>query len=142
MDPVCEELCDFLAFPLGCHVPCSVNSCEVKTIVTDEVARDLAISVPWSPVLLNRPVKFLNPSASSIGRDSTISISRVMENLVAILLQDLIDPERAFILISIALVDIIITLDPSLYRIGNVKSTSDILSIIVIRHIVAKKWVR
>jgi hypothetical protein len=53
----------------------------------------LTIGVPGSPGLLDGPVKLLNPSAGTIGGDGTISVSRVEEDLVAVLLKDFIDPE-------------------------------------------------
>ena len=93
MDPVSEELGYLLALPLRGHVPGAVDSGEVETIVADEVARYLSIRVPRVPILLDRPVKHLNPSAGAIGRYSAICVARVEEHLVAILLHDLVDPE-------------------------------------------------
>lgn len=47
MDPVREQLGDFLAFPLRSHVASTMHSGEVKTtLVVDEVTGDLAIGVP------------------------------------------------------------------------------------------------
>lgn len=120
MDPVCEELGDLLAFPLGGHVSSAVNSCEVETIVADEITGDLSISVPWVPVFLDGPVKLLDPSACAIGWDSTIGISRIKEHFVTILFHNLIDPEGALILISIVFIYSVIALNPSLNRVRNV----------------------
>ena len=93
MDPVSEELGYLLALPLRGHVTSAVDCGEVETIVADEIARNLSIGVPRIPILLDIPVKHLNPSAGAIGRYSAICVARVEEHLVAILLHDLVDPE-------------------------------------------------
>ena len=93
MDPIREELRYLLALPLGGHVPGAVDRGEVEAVVANKVAGDLSIGVPRVPVLLDGPVKHLNPSACAIGRYSTICVTRVEENLVAVLLHDLVDPE-------------------------------------------------
>ena len=93
MHPAHDKLSDFLAFPLGSHVASAVNSRKVESFVTNNEAGDLTIGVPRSPGLLDGPVKLLNPSAGAIGGHGTISVSRVEEDLVAVLLKDFIDPE-------------------------------------------------
>ena len=93
MDPAHDKLGDFLAFPLGSQVPSAVNSRKIESFVTNYETGDLTVGVPRSPGLLDGPVKLLNPSAGTIGRDSTISISRVEKDFIAVLLKDFIDPE-------------------------------------------------
>ena len=93
MDPIREELGYLLALPLRGHVPCAVDRGEVEAIVADEVAGYLSIGIPRVPILRDRPVQHLNPSAGTIGRYSAICVARVEEHLVAILLHDLVDPE-------------------------------------------------
>jgi hypothetical protein len=50
VNPVGEELGDFLAFPLRSHMSSAMNGSKVKgsniTLVVDEVARYLVVSVP------------------------------------------------------------------------------------------------
>jgi hypothetical protein len=84
--PAHDKLGDFLAFPLRSHVAGAVDSRKVESLVTDNEAGDLTIGVPRGPGLLDGPVKLLNPSASAIGWDGTVSVSRVEENLIAVLL--------------------------------------------------------
>ena len=93
MDPIREELSYLFALPLGCHVPCAVDSRKVEAVVADEVAGDLSIGVPRVPILRYWPVQHLNPSAGTISWYSTICVTRVKEHFVAILLHDLVDPE-------------------------------------------------
>jgi hypothetical protein len=101
MDPACKELGDLLALPLRSHVPCSMNCSEIETIVLDDIARNLTIGIPRSPGCLNWPIEKLNPSSCAISRYSSISITRVENHSIIVLLKNLIDPERAFVLIGI-----------------------------------------
>ena len=73
--------------PLGCHVPCSVDSCESElTVLTGlNIAANLAIHEVLVPSVLNGPVFILNPGLCPVGADNHISISRILEDFVLVL---------------------------------------------------------
>jgi hypothetical protein len=134
MDPVREQFSDLLAFPLRSHVASSMNSGEVKTaLVVDEVAGDLTIGVPWSPRSLNIEVKTFNPSAGALSGYGTVGISRVEKHLVVILKEYLIDPEGSLKLKTILGWYFWAAHWPALNAIRNVKGTSDISTVDVVR---------
>jgi len=91
------------------------DRCKIKIwLVFLIVAGDLSIANPWGPLLLNRPVKVLNPVSSSEHWYSTISVSREEEHLeFRVVLHDAVNPEGAFILLMPLGVNVIITLNPS-----------------------------
>lgn len=88
----------------------SMNCCEIKTIVLDDVARYLAISVPWSPWGLYWPVELFNPSSCTIGGYSAVGITRVENHSIVVLFENFVDPEGTLILIRIVSIDRIVAL--------------------------------
>ena len=93
----------------------TLDGCKIKIwLVFLIVAGDLSIANPWGPLLLNRPVKVLNPVSSSEHWYSTISVSREEEHLeIRVVLHDAVNPEGAFILLMPLGVNVIIALNPS-----------------------------
>ena len=132
MHPAHNELGNFLAFPLWGHVTSTMNSSEVEAFVADLEPGYLTVGVPGSPGLLDGPIKHLNPSAGSISGDGAISISRVEEDLVAVLLEDFVYPEGSFVLISVVHVNVIVALLPSLNVVWNVNGSSNILTVSIV----------
>ena len=132
MHPAHNELGNFLAFPLWCQMTSTMNSSEVEAFVADLETGYLTVGVPGSPGLLDGPVKHLNPSAGAISGDGTIGISRVEEDLVAVLLEDFVYPEGSFELISVVHVNVIVALLPSLNVVWNVNGPSNVLTVSIV----------
>ncbi len=132
VDPAHNEFGNLLAFPLWSHVSSTVNGGEIEALVADKEAGDLPIGVPRGPGLLNRPVKHLNPSAGAIGGHGPISISGVEEDFVAVLLENLVYPERTLVLIGVVLVYIIVAFLPGLHVIGDVQRSSNVLAVSIV----------
>ena len=94
MDPICEKCSYFFAFPLRSHMSNTMNGGEVQSfLVSDNIAGNLAINIPGSPLLTDCEFKAINPSSCSISWDSTIGITGEEENSVIILHQYLVDPK-------------------------------------------------
>lgn len=141
VDPVGEELGDVLAFPLRGHMSHTVDRGEVHAIVADEVAGDLVVREPRCPGLLNGPAKHRDPAASTVGGHGAIGITRIEEDLVAVLLHDLVDPVGALILIRVVLIDGIVALEPSLDVVGDVERASHVNTVGIVSKVVSKEGV-
>ena len=132
MDPAHNEFGNLLAFPLWSQMSSAVNGREIEALVADKETRDLPIGVPRGPGFLNWPVKHLNPSAGAIGGHGAISISRVEEDFVAILLENLVYPERTLVLIGVVTVYIIVAFLPGLHMVGDVQRSSHVLAVSIV----------
>jgi len=75
VDPVGEELGDFLSLPGGSHMACSVHCGEIHAVVADEVARDLPVSDPLAPRLLYWEVEAFYPLTRAKGWNSTVGVT-------------------------------------------------------------------
>lgn len=70
-----DKLRNCLAFPLGSHVPDSVDGRERELTAVFEVAREVPVGRPGSPLLCDGPGLLLDPSASSKGCHRTIRVT-------------------------------------------------------------------
>ena len=91
-----NKLRDSLAFPLGSHVPDSVDGRERELTAVFKVAREVPVGRPGSPLLGNWPGLLLDPSARSKGCHCAIRVTRVVHQAISIWVaeKNVIDPDR------------------------------------------------
>jgi hypothetical protein len=77
----------------------SFHGYEVQSIERLNIASHLTVNHPRPPFVNQREVEFLEPSLGSVGRDSAISVARVVEHADASSSEDFVDPERTFLLV-------------------------------------------
>lgn len=74
----------------------TMDSTEVHTFSSGKVTSDLLVDVERSERLDDRPSKLMHPLLSTVGRHSTISISRIVEDSESVS-DDVVDPFRGFV---------------------------------------------
>jgi len=133
-----DHLCDLLASPLRSHVANTLDREEVESLITLVVASNLAVGEPWSPLGGDWPVELLNPLLSAIGRDGSISITRVEHELDSVL-EDAVDPHGCLIL------HVVVqgggALLPDWSAVWNVEGSSHLWKVHVVSKIVTKDYV-
>ena len=97
MDPFGKHGSHSFTFPLWGHVSNTMNSSEGQTIIVFYISLNLsaALNEPRSILFSSFPSQSSDPLPSSVGWNSTISITRVEEDLIFVS-QDGINPEGGF----------------------------------------------
>jgi len=98
MNPMGDHICDRLTSPLRCHMSDTLHGDELDAIVLLDETRDLSVSVPGTPGLGDFTVELGQPLLATVGRNGTISITRVEHHGNARVLKDVVDPKRCLVL--------------------------------------------
>ena len=101
VNPVGDEGLAMLWSPLWCHMTNTSECEEVKSIIVSLESCNLGIfSVPCSPftMILEWPVKLLQPSLCTICWDSAISVSRIEDHSIICISQNWVYPDWGLIL--------------------------------------------
>ena len=109
---------------------------KVQTVIPFGVARHLPISEPGSPSLFGSPVEALNPIFGSFGGHCAISVSRVLQNAVFVF-EDGVNPNGG--LVGFVILDLGGAFGPRLNFLGDVERLAHILSVHVVRDVLAQK---
>ena len=132
MDELSDQLSDILALPLRRHVSHTMNGRESKVIVLDDVSGELIIGGPCSPVLGDAPALLSDPLSGTKRGYSSVCVSRVMHQAIAVLLHCRVDPDGPFSETLVGIVNIIVALLIRWKVTWYVESQPDILSIEVV----------
>jgi hypothetical protein len=97
VDKVENSVVGRLSFKLRSHVTSAMDCHEGETITNFNVASNLGsihiLDIVGAPGFLDFPIQLIDPLLSTIGCNSTISVTRVFKNLV-FSLKKRIDPLR------------------------------------------------
>ena len=132
MDEFRDKWSHILSFPLRGHMPNTMHRCEDKVIIIDQVAWDLPISSPGSPVICDVPTLLADPLSGAESWNGSICIPWIMEQFVAISLENGIDPNRTLSIGKIGSIDTIAALLVRSYKVWNMKCCSHISSIQIV----------
>ena len=91
MDPVADHLVHGSALPLWCHVSNTLDSVEIKTFSLFGEPLNLTVLDPRAPFISHFPVELVDPLFGAVSGNSSVSVSGVDHDAVAIL-EERIDP--------------------------------------------------
>lgn len=134
VDECRDDLGDLFSLPLRGHMANSVHSHELEIVVIDLVARGLLVGDPLPPLVGHGPVLSLDPSPGSKSGYGTVSVAREEHHLVAIGLEDGIDPHRSLVLQMVLEAVVAVASGPAWGGGRDVHSGSHIGSVDVVTH--------
>lgn len=129
VDELSDQLSNILALPLRCHVSHTMNGCESKVVVIDEVSGDLVICGPCGPVLGDAPALLSDPFSGTKGGYSSVCVSRVVHQAIAVLLHCRVDPDGPLSETLVGVVNLIVALLISWKVAWYVESQPDIFAV-------------
>lgn len=100
------------SFPLRCHVSDTVNGGKVQSVVACDLALELVVHKPRCSFARDSPVKTFNPLPCSPGRNCTISVSGVDQNLESVVLELWVEPDRSSFIPLVRVSHLSIAVDP------------------------------
>jgi len=93
MDPAADHRVHGSALPLWCHVSNTLDGVEIKTFSLLSESLHLTVLHPRAPFISHFPVELVDPLFGPVRGNSTVSVSRVDHDAVAIL-EERVDPVR------------------------------------------------